>query len=117
MDVCARCHKPTPPDRMTKARWMCKVCWRDYMRFRRYGITAEDYERMSREQDGACAICRKPNVVPKKNGMNVSNLAVDHDAASGRVRGLLCGRCNRGIGYLKHDPALLAKAARYLVGW
>jgi len=85
------------------------------MRFRRYGLSQADYDRLLLQQKGVCAICGGSNILLKKNGNHVKNLSVDHDGK--KVRGLLCGPCNRGIGYLHHDPILLGKAARYLVGW
>jgi hypothetical protein len=54
---------------------------------RSFGITVEQYDRMLRAQDGKCALCRRP---PKS-----IRLAVDHDHRTGRVRGLLCFRCNK----------------------
>lgn len=41
-------------------------------------------------------------------------LHVDHDAETGKVRGMLCTNCNRGIGFLKHDTEILARAIKYL---
>lgn len=72
----------------------------------RFGITLDDYKRRLTSQGGVCGICHKP---PKS-----IRLAIDHDASTGVVRGLLCGNCNRGIGMLHHDPALLRAAAEYL---
>jgi hypothetical protein len=60
---------------------------RDNMLRKKYGIDIETYERMLRAQDGVCAICRRP---PKTVRLNV-----DHDHKTGRVRGLLCFRCNK----------------------
>lgn len=74
---------------------------------RKYGITAEEYERMLEEQGGACAICRR-SPDPKKA------LAVDHDHRTGQVRGLLCDPCNRAIGQLADDPERLERGAGYL---
>jgi hypothetical protein len=59
---------------------------------------------MSEEQDGKCAVCHE-----------VAGLHVDHCHAKGSVRGLLCVRCNRGLGYFKDKPELLKRAAAYLV--
>jgi len=71
----------------------------------RYGLTLERFEAMIVEQDGCCAICgRKPK-----------RLHVDHDHASGQVRGLLCGPCNRGIGLMQESPDVLSNAIRYLM--
>ena len=79
---------------------------------RRYGITYEQYEALLAAQDGRCVICGSP---PDPQGAKAqSRLHIDHDRKTGRVRGLLCGRCNPGIGYLRHDPALLRTAIEYL---
>jgi hypothetical protein len=58
---------------------------------RRYGITVEDYDRMLEGQGGVCALC-------KETCSKGTRLCVDHDHDSGRVRGLLCDSCNRGLG-------------------
>lgn len=76
-------------------------------RLARYGLTEEDYDRLVASQDGACAICRRE---PPEG----TNLAVDHSHADGRVRGLLCGPCNVGLGMFRDDPALLRAAIDYL---
>ena len=76
-------------------------------RKRTYQVTPEQYEAMNRKQEGLCAICREPN----NSGWS---LAVDHNHTTGKVRGLLCTRCNRGIGYFKDDPSRLARAIEYL---
>jgi len=74
-----------------------------------------DVEKMDRDQGGRCAICGSVNPDGRR-------LAVDHDHAccpgkrscGGCVRGLLCDRCNRGMGFFGDDPALLESAAEYL---
>lgn len=72
----------------------------------RYGITIEERDRMAEEQDGSCAICDRRS----GNG----DLVVDHDHASGRVRGLLCHNCNLSLGKFKDNPEWLKKALAYL---
>jgi hypothetical protein len=74
----------------------------------KYNLTEEDYETLLRLQGGACAICKEP---PAKKKF----LVVDHDHVSGEVRGLLCGRCNSGIGMLLDDVAVVRAALQYLV--
>ena len=79
----------------------------------RYGITPEDYDTMFAEQSGGCAICG--SVAPGgRQGVEVFN--VDHCHETGRVRGLLCTPCNRGIGLLGDSRAALLAAAAYLEG-
>lgn len=76
-----------------------------------YGLVAGDYERMLAEQDGCCAICRR--TPEEAHGPN-RVLCVDHDHATGRVRGLLCVPCNSGIGQLGDDPDRIRAALNYL---
>lgn len=78
---------------------------------RAYGITLDEYYRMLREQDGCCAICRAREGRSKSGGVR---LHVDHDHATGTVRGLLCHACNCGIGYLADDPQRMHAAVRYI---
>ena len=81
---------------------------------KRYGLTIEDYDKMSQAQKHVCAICRRPETVINKNPSRVNALSVDHCHLTGDIRGLLCSSCNRGIGYLGEDPNNLNRAARYL---
>lgn len=81
---------------------------------RDYGITLEDYQRLSSAQKGVCAICKKPERRIDPRTKVCSRLAVDHDHKRNKIRGLLCYRCNTGIGMFREDPTLLQKAKRYL---
>lgn len=74
-----------------------------------YGITPEDYDRMLLEQNNSCAICNT-----KKPTGKWKVFAVDHDHNTGKVRGLLCNECNRGIGLLKDSLTILSSACNYL---
>jgi hypothetical protein len=74
---------------------------------RKYGITADEYDRLLQSQEGGCAICGEN---PHKYG-----LAVDHDHVTGRVRGLLCVSHNTALGFFKDNVALLEKAIQYLL--
>jgi len=71
-----------------------------------YGITLEQYEEMNEAQEGRCKICKQ---VPE-----TMRLAVDRDHKTGEVRGLLCHRCNLGIGSLRDSIVLLEEAIKYL---
>lgn len=136
--VCAKCSeiKPEaefmPTKRMTSGRlsW-CDPCRREYNREynREYrktrattprrrewewerrgiiGMTVERYNEMLHEQNMCCAICGA-------NAMDLPKaLCVDHDHATGEVRGLLCRSCNVAIGHLKDSLELVHRAANYL---
>jgi len=74
---------------------------------RKYGITPDLYDEMLEAHDGVCAICRQPR--PDER-----TLHVDHDHATGEIRGLLCFRCNNAIGDFREEYELFLKAADYL---
>ena len=78
---------------------------------RRYGITWEDYERMLANQDGKCAICNHENA---NNKRTYGRLFIDHDHETGKVRGLLCSRCNHALGQFDDDIERLRSAIEYL---
>lgn len=76
-----------------------------------YGLTPEDYDRMVNDQNGKCAICLKDGDTDPTSQLR---LGVDHDHATGRVRGLLCRPCNRAIGILEDSPERAQRMADYL---
>jgi hypothetical protein len=82
-------------------------------RAKKYGLTLEQHEALVAKQSNLCAICGGPER-KKRRGVPLS-LAIDHCRETGRVRGLLCGHCNTGIGSLQHDPELLRAAIAYLL--
>lgn len=70
-----------------------------------YGISSADYDRLLKEQNNSCAICHK---LPEK-----VKLSVDHNHANGRVRGLLCFRCNTLLGLAFESIQILTNALDY----
>lgn len=99
----------------------CKECERAYQKKNRkkltinelarrrkvlYGVSVEEFKRMFDEQGGVCAICSRPG------GGN--GLGVDHDHESKKVRALLCGPCNVGLGMFNDSSAVVQTAADYL---
>ncbi len=74
---------------------------------RRYGIDLTTYEAMAEAQGYKCAICPTPHT-------EASPLYVDHCHVTGQVRGLLCPRCNTGLGNFKDHPGYLLAAVEYL---
>jgi Recombination endonuclease VII len=87
----------------------------DYARVRNFGISREQYEEMLKRQNGVCAICHQPETARSRSG-GEKLLGVDHEHETGRVRGLLCYRCNVALGYLKDDADVLLSAVAYLRG-
>lgn len=87
---------------------------RDWTLKRKFGIGSVDYAKIKTVQGGVCAICRCDEVfINKKTGV-LQELSVDHDHKTGVVRGLLCVRCNRMLGYARDDAAILLRAIAYL---
>lgn len=81
-----------------------------------YGITPERFVEMETAQGGLCAICGLPESYAgnRTNTHRKRKLSIDHDHGTGTVRGLLCHRCNLGLGNFRDDPELLKAATRYL---
>lgn len=77
-------------------------------RAKKFGLTPEEYKGLIIKQNNLCAICNSP-----QEGKRV-NLAIDHDHLTGKVRALLCGACNTGLGLFKDNKELLTKAVGYL---
>lgn len=75
---------------------------------RLYGISLEYYNTLREVQKFRCAICRIPE---SKLG---EPLVIDHDHSNGEVRGLLCSKCNLGLGLFKDSPKRLLRAAMYV---
>ena len=71
-----------------------------------YGLSVEELDAMLARQGGRCAICR--------DEPGDRRLGVDHDHATGRVRGLLCPRCNMALGLFRDNADALRAAAGYL---
>lgn len=79
----------------------------------KFGIDLNEYNRILGEQNGVCAICGKLNNRLRKNG-KIFDLDVDHCHITGKVRGLLCNRCNKGMGDFNDNVELLKRAINYL---
>lgn len=72
-----------------------------------YNITIEDYKKMLNDQNGVCAICFREDKKGRK-------LCVDHNHDTGKVRGLLCGNCNKLLGMAGDDKKILSRSIKYL---
>lgn len=123
----ANCH----PDRPAQARGMCSDCygawtrtenkekinkkqkeWRqkhphkvkDTKRRQLYGISSAEVQLMIDSQSGMCDICQQR---PANH--------IDHDHSTGKVRAILCGPCNMGLGSFLDNPEIMRRAADYVI--
>ena len=119
--ICNNCDKEFPSSffytvqkRNKPVLWhWCKECCkkkkdREYQRDwdlkKKYNISLDEYNKNCMERNNSCDICCT----------KVKTLHVDHCHSTGKVRGYLCGSCNRGLGLLKDSLEVLNKAADYL---
>lgn len=127
--TCSKCRVDKPISEFYKdrrradgVRYHCKACSNSYVYadrktaperyrnstlMRKYGIGIIEFEKMLEAQGGACAICRGQESESRP-------LSVDHDHDTGKVRGLLCQKCNRGLGLFGDNVSNLASAFLYL---
>ena len=77
-----------------------------------YGIEPEHYKSLLAAQGDVCAICKQPETVTRLGVLK--KMPVDHDHKTGRIRGLLCSRCNTAIGLMQDDADILQSAINYL---
>lgn len=80
---------------------------------KRYGITVEDYEAMAKAQNYLCAICERPETKTRKDGTTMI-LSVDHDHLTGKVRDLLCTKCNILLGHFETGNVTFSQLVYYL---
>lgn len=81
---------------------------------RKYGLSDDDYAAMVKDQGNVCAICSQPESIFDSRSGSIKRLAVDHCHDSGKIRGLLCFRCNSMLGRIHEDVGLLLKMVEYL---
>ena len=85
--------------------------FRNHHLVKTYGINIEQYEAIYKVQRGVCAICGS---MPDVSKHGFARLVVDHDHATGKIRGLLCNNCNRALGLMKDDEITIQKFLDYL---
>jgi len=101
---CVDCGEPTGRGQLA---WYCADCKRLNTKLKeRHHITAGEYKALAARQNGLCAICLGPP--------SSSRLAIDHCHTTGRIRGLLCTKCNLGLGSFRDRRDWLLRAAEYL---
>ena len=98
-----KAYKDADPERASMQRHRSKLKLR-------YGMTVEQYDELLEAQDGRCACCGTT-----EPGRGDNRFFVDHCHDTGEVRGLLCHKCNAGIGYLGDNVDGVWQAMLYLV--
>jgi len=110
---------------------LCKACFNAYQHerydykeerykqlFKSYGLTREQYDAMYEAQNGLCAVCKQPETsVPggrRRTKKIIPMLHVDHDHLTGKIRALLCSKCNLALGSVNDDIEHLAKLIAYI---
>lgn len=111
--ICRHCGVPS------NGRSACGDCYTKLSLSRHYGLTLERYHQMLRAQGGACAICGEVETGLGSTGSVRRRLSVDHVPGTDRRdpanhRGLLCSRCNAGLGMFNDRAGLLIRAAAYV---
>ena len=109
--TCCRCKETKDTRNFNRGvRWnICTTCHKHYVRMLKYGLTEDAFYQMLEDQNNKCSICEET----LKAGLKT---CVDHDHATGHVRGILCGKCNRGLGKFRDNTAYLRAAVAYLRG-
>ncbi len=106
-DECKQCRKLKQNQRLEQDYLGTRLKERANNLKRLFNMSLEEYDQKAQKQENVCAIC-------KGNCKSGKRLAVDHDHKTGKIRDLLCGNCNGGLGKFQDDPELLIKAAEYL---
>ena len=104
----------TPADQFYKNNGVCRGCNADSQRksglAKNYNLTHEDYEKMLAAQGGGCAICGTT-----KTGRRTKHMMIDHDHATGSIRGILCMPCNLAISRIEAVPNWGMLATQYIL--
>lgn len=102
----ATCH----PDRPVNCKGLCSRC---YMLTWHYGAEPEQAKALADQRH--CDICKQELSDPAGNGHRRGTEGhIDHDHVTGKIRGVLCGRCNVGLGMLRDSETALIRAIEYL---
>lgn len=119
--ICKCCNKKylekdMPKDYYNSGKRLCASCLsRDQLKYnmKKLGATEEIYDKLYLEQNAQCDICKTKVGHKTTNGKN-ARLALDHCHKTNTIRGLLCNKCNRCLGYLNEDIDYINKVVEYL---
>ena len=85
-----------------------------YTILHRFKMSPASYYEMLEKQNSLCAICKQPETQLKKKYNKVKMLSIDHCHSTGKIRGLLCHKCNTGLGSFQDSETILSSAINYL---
>jgi hypothetical protein len=95
----------------------CTVALGHIKNLKNYGLTRDDYVNMEKSQNGVCKICGESEKYNKRLSVDHDHLCCSGIKSCGKcIRGLLCSRCNRGLGIINDDVRLLQNMIEYLNG-
>lgn len=115
---CEDCGSGIEQHRVGGVRRFCETCrerrrraylaraYRRHNLKKSYGLTESGHAELVATHGGRCDICSEADV----------RLVIDHDHASGMLRGVLCSNCNTALGLLRDDPQRIRAALDYLAG-
>ena len=112
---CGNIFNPNAPSHLFCSQECADAAGEDNYFRRTYGICRDEYLDLLDKQNGKCAICGGEGFVMNKD-RHKAKLVVDHDHATGKVRGLLCHNCNRALGLLHDNVEHFNVAIKYLEG-
>jgi hypothetical protein len=119
MATCNRCRQRKPVEEfpaLLGGKYQCRSCLNEanhVQQLRRLSCGQSLFQALLQAQGGKCAICGATHGHRSCRG-RLCRLAVDHDHRTGKVRGLLCNSCNRGLGRFQDSVENLEAAVRYL---
>lgn len=115
--ICKVCHQNLSISKFSKSKGMINhfdTCIKCY-NLKKFGINAIDYLRILEKQGNKCAICNtSERPKDKRRPEGIRDFPVDHCHRTGKIRGILCTKCNTGLGAFMNNKILLKRAINYL---
>lgn len=102
-----KAYRTANKNRLTRTKWEQRLRYK-------YGIDVSLFNEILKSQGGRCAICGEKAWMPGEGKRRKQTFVVDHDHATGKIRGILCGNCNTALGQFKDSVAVLESAIKYL---
>lgn len=112
MTRCRMCDHSAKQEYKTANYERIRIVERNSYLIRTYGITLKEYQETNAVQNSTCAICSKPETAVYLGKLR--SLSVDHNHTTGKVRGLLCQKCNTALGMLDENKNSIDNLISYL---